>query len=131
MLALTALVLSLNPVQPAVDATLAQAKVQIIKGKRGTVKAANAGGETTSQTVQQQDTSGARAKQLDQKEAQVAAKEAQLAEQEQAFDEKQAAASEQEKKKADQQKKQREQIERMGRANERAWSDAVNELAGE
>ncbi|PZR10438.1 MAG: hypothetical protein DI536_19515 [Archangium gephyra] len=127
MFALTALVLSLTPVQPAVDLALAQQKIQIIKGKRGTVKAANAEGR-----VIEVNNSGdaARARELDAKEAQLNAKENDLAQREEQFAEKQAAQKDEEKAKAEQQKKQREQIEKLGEANQRAWQNAAGALGG-
>lgn len=124
MFTLTALVLSLSPVHVPVDAALGQAKIQIIKGKRGTVKAANAGSESAPQTVQEVDSTSVRNQQLNEKEAQLNARE-------QALEEKQAAAAENEEKKAEQQKKLQKQVEKIGEANRRMWQGAANDLAGE
>ena len=124
---LTALVLTLSPVQPAAELSLAQNKIQIIKGKRGTVKAANSEGK-----VIEVNNGGdsARARELDAKEAQLNAKESDINQREEQFAEKQAAQKDEEKAKAEQQKKQREQIEKMGEANQRAWQNAAGALGG-
>lgn len=130
MFTLTALVLSLTPVQPAVDVSLAQAKVQIIKGKRGTVKAANAG-EGQQVVVQQNEAGAVRARELDAKEAQLNSRSEELAQREQELQEKQAEQQEQDRQKAEQQKKLRQQIEKIGKANERAFQNAAGALAGD
>ncbi len=131
MFTITALVLSLSPVHLPVDVSLGQAKIQIIKGKRGTVKAANAGGEAQPQSVQQGESTAARNRQLDQKEAQLDAKQNELNEREQALEEKQTAAAEKDKRNAEQQKKLQKQVEKIGEVNERMWQGAADGLAGE
>ncbi|MGV3619508.1 MAG: hypothetical protein ACO1OB_01755 [Archangium sp.] len=126
---ITALVLALSPVQPAVDVSLAQNKIQIIKGKRGTVKAANAS-EGKVIEVNNTDGNSARARELDAKEAQLNSKESDLAQREEQFAEKQAAQKEEDAAKAEQQKKQRQQIEKMSEANQRMWQNAAGALGG-
>lgn len=132
-LALAALVLSLSPLPQLNAAALAQGKVQIIKGKKGTVKAANAlSPENTSmQASPKADVSAAKAQELDQKSAELDAKNKDLSEREQALQEKQAAAAEADKKKADQQKAQQKHIEKIGEQNQQMMQQASDALAGD
>lgn len=133
-IALAALVLcSLSPQSLLSSTSLAQSKVQIIKGKKGTVKAANPAPATeTSATVAPvapADTGKAQA--LDRKSAELDAKSRDLAQREQAINEKESAAAESDKKKSEQLKKQQKHIEKVGEQNQEMLQQASDSLAGD
>lgn len=132
-IALVALVLcSASPLSLVNSASLAQGKVQIIKGKKGTVKAANPGAENT--PVQVSPASGAdtaKARALEQKSTELDAKSTELSRREQALTEKETAAAEAEKKKADQQKAQQKHIEKISEQNQQLLQQASDSLAGD
>ncbi len=135
-IALAALVLSaLSPLTPVNSASLAQGKVQIIKGKKGTVKAANSGSaEAAPMQASPNSNPGAKAakaQELDQKSAELEAKNKELSERERAIDEKQSAAAEADKKKAEQQKAQQKHIEKIGEQNQQLLQQATDSLAGD
>ncbi len=125
-IALAALVLcSISPSSVVSSASLGQGKVQIIKGKKGTVKAANASNEVTVIPVVV-DSPGNNGK-----SAEVDAKSRDLAQREQALQEKETAAAENEKKKSDQQKAQQKHIEKIGEQNQQMLQQASDSLAGD
>lgn len=132
MLALTAgLVLSLlHPATPVTAAALAQQKVQIIKGKKGTgtVKSSP---EAAPASAADANESAAREQALGRKAAELDARSRDLAEREQALAEKQAAHEEQEKKQAEQKAKQLRTIEKLADENRRALQHATDALAGD
>ena len=135
-IALAALVLSaLCPLTPARSASFGQAKVQIIKGKKGTVKAANAGASESAPLQVSPDSNSssnaAKAQALDKKSADLDAKNKELTDREQALTEKQAAADEADKKKAEQQKAQQKHIEKIGDQNQQMLQQASDSLAGD
>jgi Skp family chaperone for outer membrane proteins len=134
-LSLAALVLcSFGPSPVVASATLAQGKVQIIKGKKGTVKAANASSEASPVPVvdaQGNNVNAAKSAELDRKSAELDAKNKDLSEREQALNEKQAAAAESDKKKAEQQKAQQKHIEKIGEQNNQMLQQASDSLAGD
>ena len=130
-LTLAALVLSsLSPATPVASTALAQGKVQIIKGKKGTVKAANAEG-TSVQVSPDGQGNTAKAQELDRKSAELDAKNRDLAQREQALQEKEGTAAEAEKKKADQQKAMQKHIEKIGEQNQQMMQQATDSLAGD
>ena len=132
-LALAALVLcSLSPPSIVTTSSLTQAKVQIIKGKKGTGKAAAT--ETSAQVVSPTDSQAqqnAKSKDLDRKSAELDAKNKDLAQREQAVQEKETSAAETDKKKAEQLKAQQKQIEKIGEGNDKVWQQATDSLAGD
>lgn len=133
-LSLAALVLSVLTPHAAVNsASLAQGKVQIIKGKKGTVKAASAGSaENTPQQVSpNSNAEAAKAQALDQKSAELDAKNRDLAQREQALQAKETAAADAEKKKAEQQKAQQKHLEKIGEQNQQMLQQATDSLAGD
>ncbi len=111
MLTLTAFVLSLS---------LSQAKIQVIKGKRGTVRAANVENVPEAQP-QRCDACAVRTQELDAREADLNARE-------KAMSDKEVSAAETEKQKAEEAQRLREQLEKMGAANRRAWQNVTNAL---
>ncbi len=128
-IALAALVLcSLSPSSVVSSASLGQGKVQIIKGKKGTVKAANANNEVTVIPVVV-DSPGGNGNSA--KSAELDAKSRDLAQREQALQEKETAAAESEKKKSDQQKAQQKHIEKIGEQNQQMLQQASDALAGD
>ena len=130
-LTLAALVLSsLSPATPVASTALAQGKVQIIKGKKGTVKAANSEG-TSVQVSPDAQGNTAKAQELDRKSAELDAKNRDLAQREQALQEKEGTAAEAEKKKADQQKAMQKHIEKIGEQNQQMMQQATDSLAGD
>ena len=132
-LALAALVLSsLNPSSQVSSAALAQGKVQIIKGKKGTVKAANANAENAPvPVVDSSSNNAAKTADLDRKSAELDAKNRDLSEREQALNEKQAAAAENDKKKAEQQKALQKKVEKISEGNDELWRQSSDALAGD
>ncbi len=107
----------------AMSLTVAQAKVEIIRGKPGTGVVR----ENAPQTVapsQQQSCSACEAQQR-----QLDARAAELQAREKALEEKQAQAAADEEKKADEQRRLQEQIEKIGANNRRAWRNAANALS--
>jgi hypothetical protein len=131
-LALAALVLSsLSPTVPVTATALGQ-KVQIINGKKGTVKAAGANSEGTAiQVAPETQGNTAKSQELDRKSAELDAKNKDLAQREQALQEKEATASESDKKKADQQKAMQKHIEKIGEQNQQMMQQASDSLAGD
>lgn len=129
VLALAALVLcSISPSSVMSTASLGQGRVQIIKGKKGTVKAANAKTVSNEFTVIPVvvDSPGdnGKSQELD-------ARSRDLAQREQALQEKETAAAENEKKKAEQQKAQQKHIEKIGEQNQQMLQQASDSLAGD
>ncbi len=114
------------------SATLGQGKVQIIKGKKGTVKAAGAGSpENTPVQVSPSSTDAAKAQALDQQSKELEARSKELDKREQALSEKESAAAEAEKKKADQQKAQQKHLEKISEQNQQMLQQASDSLAGD
>jgi len=131
-IALVALVLcSSSPLSLVNSTALAQGKVQIIKGKKGTVKAANPGAENTPVQVSPASGDAAKAQALDQKSTELDAKSKELSQREQALAEKETAAADAEKKKADQQKAQQKHIEKISEQNQQMLQQASDSLAGD
>lgn len=135
-IALAALVLTiLTPLTPVKSVALAQGKVQIIKGKRGTVKAANPSAGENAPIQNSANTNStantAKAQELDKKSADLDAKNKDLSDREQALNEKQSAAAEADKKKAEQQKAQQKHIEKIGDQNQQMLQQASDSLAGD
>lgn len=132
-IALTALVLcSLSPSPLVSSAALGQHKVQIIKGKKGTVKAANAASETAIPVAPEaQGNNAAKAQELDRKSAELDARNRDLAQREEALQQKEAAASESDKKKAEQLKAQQKHLEKIGETNQQLWQQSTDALAGD
>ena len=109
--------------------SLAQGKVQIIKGKRGTVKAAASG--SAENTPQQVSPNSAKAQALDAKTAELDAKDKDLSQREQALQEKESTAAAAEKKKAEQQKAQQKHLEKISEQNQQLLQQASDSLAGD
>lgn len=132
-LALAALVLcSISPSSVVSSASLGQGKVQIIKGKKGTVKAANANNEVAViPVVVDSPGNNGKSLELDRKSAELDAKNNDLAQREQALQEKETAAAETEKKKSEQQKAQQKHIEKRGEQNQQMLQQASDALAGD
>lgn len=129
-IALTALVLcSLSPSPLVSSAALGQQKVQIIKGKKGTVKAANAASETAIPVAPEaQGNNKAKAQELDRKSAELDARSRDLAQREEALQQKEADAD---KKKADQLKAQQKHLQKIGETNQQLWQQSSDALAGD
>lgn len=133
-IALAALVLcSLSPSSVVTSSSLGQGKVQIIKGKKGTVKAANAMSDATvvPVTVDGQGNNGAKAQELDRKSGELDARNKDLAQREEALQQKETAAAESDKKKAEQQKAQQKHIEKISEQNQQMLQQATDSLAGD
>ena len=132
-IALAALVLcSLSPPSVVTSSSLGQGKVQIIKGKKGTVKAANAMSDATPVpvTVDGQG-NGAKAQDLDRKSGELDARNKDLAQREEALQQKETAAAESDKKKAEQLKAQQKHIEKISEQNQQMLQQATDSLAGD
>lgn len=130
-IALATLVLcSLSPPSLVSAASLAQGKVQIIKGKRGTGKLV-ASPEPGAQVSPSTDANAAKAQDLDRKSAELDAKNKDLAQREQAMQEKETASAEADKKKAEQLKTRQKHLEKVGQQNEQLMQQATDSLAGD
>ena len=129
-IALAALVLcSLSPPSLVSSASLAQGKVPIIKGKKGTGKfvASPEPGASAAPA----DANAAKAQDLERKSAELDAKNKDLSEREQAQQQKESASSETDKKKAEQLKAQQKHIEKVGEQNQQMMQQATDSLAGD
>ncbi len=133
-LALAALVLSsLSPSHVVTSSVLAQKKIEIIKGKKGTGTAKavkNANVELAPATV----VDNSKGQDLDRKSAELDAKSKGLDQREQALNEKQAAMDEKQaadEKKAEKLKQQQKQIEKISNGNDELWRQSVDALAGD
>lgn len=133
-LSLAALVLSsLSPSHVVASTALAQQKIEIIKGKKGsgTTKAVkNANVELAPATV----VDNSKAQDVDRKSAELDAKSKNLDQREKELNEKQAAMDEKQaadEKKAEKLKQQQKQIEKISNGNDELWRQSVDALAGE
>ena len=133
-LALAALILSsLSPSHVVTTTALAQKKIEIIKGKKGTGTAKavkNANVELAPATV----VDNSKGQDLDRKSAELDAKSKGLDQREKDLNEKQAAMDEKQaadEKKAEKLKQQQKQIEKISNGNDELWRQSVDALAGE
>lgn len=118
---------ALHPATPVVSTALAQ-KIQVIKGKKGTVKPAAAEPGSSAAPAP---ANAAKEQELVRKAAELDARNKALEEREQALNEKESAHEESQKKQADKKAKQQKAIEKIGEQNEEMMRQAADALAGD